>query len=255
MDVEVRPGPPADEPAGEPSNETLTEAARRGDPGAFVALMRRNNQRLYRIAYAILRDPAEAEDVVQETYVRGYAKLDSLADPAAVGGWFARIAANEALDRYRRRRRHPTVSLSVGRPSAEAAMPADLSLASSAPDPERSAASRELRPLLEAAIDALPDSFRTVFVLRAVERMSVADTADCLGIGRATVKTRFFRARRLLRRALADHVGGAWVEAYPFLGDRCDGIVASVCRRLGWDGGGSVGGTASPPRHPLAAPS
>lgn len=229
----------------------LVHRTRHGETEAFVALMRRNNQRLYRIAYSILRDPAEAEDVVQEAYVRGYEKLDTLADPAAASGWFARIAANEALDRYRRRRRHVAVSLSAGRPSAEAAMPAEPFLASSNPDPERNAASRELRPLLEAAIDALPDGFRTVFVLRAVEQMSVADTADCLGIGRATVKTRFFRAKRMLRRALAEDVGGAWAEAHPFLGDRCDAIVAAVCRRLGWSGSERVTGSPGSPRHPV----
>lgn len=251
MRVEMRLARPVDEP----DDGTLVEAARGGQAEAFVMLMRRNNQRLYRVAYAILRDPAEAEDVVQDTYVRGYEKLSSLADPAAVGAWFARIAANEATDRLRVRRRHPAVSLSAGRPSAEAAMPAEPFLATSAPDPERSAASRELRPLLEAAIDALPDNFRAVFVLRAVEQMSVADTASCLGIGRATVKTRLFRARRLLRRSLAEHVGGAWTEAYPFLGARCDGIVAAVCRRLGWDGEGRTGGSGTPPRQPVEASS
>ncbi len=227
--------------AGEGHDSDLVEAVRDGDEGAFVTLMRRNNQRLYRVAYAILRDAAEAEDVVQETYLRGYEKLGSLTDTAAVGAWFARIAANDALDRYRRRRRQPAVSLSAGRPSAEAAMPADPNFLTSSPDPERSAASRELRPLLEAAIDALPDSFRAVFVMRAVEQMSVAETAECLGIGHATVKTRLYRARRLLRRALADHVGASWGEAYPFLGERCDRIVAAVIRRLGWRARDAVG--------------
>lgn len=234
----------------------LVDAARRGEAAAFVALMRRNNQRLYRIAYAILRDPAEAEDVVQETYVRGYEKLDSLVNPAMVDGWFARIAANDALDRYRRRRRHPAVSLSAGPQPAEAAtMPADPFLASPSPDPERSAASGELRPLLEGAIDALPDAFRAVFVLRAVEQMSVAETARCLGIGRATVKTRFFRARRLLRRSLTDHLGGAWSEAYPFLGARCDAMVAAVCRRLGWGGDERAGRPVPSPRQTSEATS
>jgi len=203
-----------------------------GDTAGFELLMRRYNRRLYRIARGILRQDAEAEDAVQDAYVRAFEKLPSYRGEGPVAAWLARIAVNEALQRLRRR---DAENLSVPLPAAadgEDAM-TSLELPSAGPSPEQSAARSELRRLLETAIDALPDSFRPVFVLRGLEELSVSETAACLEIPEATVKTRYHRARQLLQEHLAGLVEANIGDAFPFAGERCDRIVAGVFRRLG----------------------
>lgn len=216
---------------GAAADDVLVARVLGGELAAFEPIMRRYNQRLFRIARGILRDAAEAEDVVQEAYVRAFEKLDSFNGPDGFAAWLSRIAANEALGRLRRRGRVIALDdhrVDAGRPEARGidAMPStDLG-------PERLAASRELREEIERAIDALPDDFRAVFVLRAVEGLSVAETAASLGIVDATVKTRLHRARRLLRRHLADRLDSAVPDAFAFAGVRCDRIVAGVMERI-----------------------
>lgn len=209
----------------------LVARVRGGDVAAFELIMRRYNQRLFRTARAILRDAAEAEDVVQEAYVRAFEKLDTFNGPEGFAAWLSRIAANEALGRLRRRGRVIALDDHRGDPNEPGDRGVDA-MPSTDLGPERLAASRELRAEIERAIDALPAEFRAVFVLRAVEGLSVAETAASLDIVEATVKTRLHRARRLLRQDLAARFDAAVPEAFAFAGARCDRIVAGVMKRL-----------------------
>lgn len=203
----------------------LLALMRRGEPAAFAVLMRQNNRRLYRLARSIVRDESEAEDVVQETYVRALAHLDEFRGEASLTTWLARIAANEALGRLRRRR--PTVDLT------QAENVVALPGVSATTNPENVAARREIRRVIERAVDALPASFRTVFMLRAVEQMSIDETASLLGIPAETVKTRFHRANRQLRQALSDEFASILDDTFPFAGARCDALMGRVLARLG----------------------
>src|SRR3954469_3367951 len=212
----------------------LATRARRGDGSAFELIMRRHNRRLFRLARSLLRSDAEAEDVLQEAYVRAYARLGELAEPRALATWLARIVANEALGRGRSAAR--VVSLEeyrarAGRADTEGDGPAGEP-ASDRPDLERLAASSELRRLLEAAVDALPEEFRTVFVLREVEGLSTAETAAHLALRPETVKTRLHRARRLLQERLGERLLPLSPSLFEFQGRRCDRIVGRVLARL-----------------------
>lgn len=202
-----------------------------GNHRAFEGIMRRHNRRLFRIARAILKDEAEAEDTVQEAYLTAFRKLGDFRGPGGFPAWLSRITVNEALMRLRRRPATVAVESLEGT-AAEEEERAMVVLRSADPDPEQQAARREVRRFLEEAIDALPASFRPVFILRAVEQLSVEETAASLGIAAATVKTRFLRARHLLRRALETQLGAAAADAFPFAGERCDRIVAGVIERL-----------------------
>lgn len=202
---------------------------RAGNSSAFAALMRRNNQRLFRLARGVLRDDAEAEDAVQDGYIQAFTHLDGFKGQASIATWLARIVLNEALARLRRRR--PTVNLEeTGDPMpGTEALP---QLGAGEPSPEQVLARREIRRTIERAVDSLPQSFRIVFILRAIEQMSIEETAHYLGIPAETVKTRFHRANRLLRHSLAQHLDAILDGAFPFLGARCDRVVAAVLERL-----------------------
>ena len=204
----------------EPDESTLLELVRSGDRNAFGTLMRRYNQRVFRIARAILVDEAEAEDAVQEAWVSAYRHLHQFEGRSSFSSWIGRIVSREALARARRRRPVPVAEVSE-------------EVMDRRDDPERQAGGVEARAILERAIDSLPDSFRTVFVLRAVEEMSVAETAACLDIPEDTVKTRLHRARRLLRDDLVQQLDIATTDAFAFAGARCDRMVEQVLRRVG----------------------
>jgi RNA polymerase sigma-70 factor (ECF subfamily) len=216
--------------AATPSDHELVERVRAGDAVAFELIMRRHNQRLFRLARSILRSGVEAEDVVQETYVRAFASLDQFIGPHNLAAWLARIAANEALGRVRGRGRVLSLDEYVGRED-DGARPVET-MTSRQPDPERLTGNGELRRMLEGAIDALPDEFRTVFVLRAVEGMSIAETADALAIRPETVKTRFHRARHRLQETLGARLDALLPATFEFGGEHCDRIVAAVLARL-----------------------
>ncbi len=208
----------------------LVRRARARDEAAVRAITQRYNRRLYRVARSILRDDTEAEDVVQETYVRAIAGLEHFRGDAAFGTWITRIAMNEALGRLRRRR--PTVdweSYGENRTQAEII---DFPLSAASNDPERTMAQGEIREVLERAIDELPDAFRAVFVARIVEGMSVEETADLFGLQSETVKTRLHRARNLLREALDKQLGPALTSTFPFDGARCERLTDAVVRRV-----------------------
>ncbi len=209
------------------------ELARRvaaGDNAAFEQLMRRHNQQLFRTARAILRDDAEAEDALQEAYLQAYRTLGSFRGEARLSTWLARIVANEALQRLRKgTRRAAIVPIQAGMAAEELEQLPDSRMDK---QPEAGAERAQVRKVLERRIDALPDAYRAVFVLRAVEELSVEETAAVLGIPEATVRSRFFRARSLLREALAQEIDHAYGEAFAFAGHRCDRIVASVMARI-----------------------
>ncbi len=207
----------------------LVRRAREREEPAVRALTQRYNRRLFRVARSILRDDAEAEDVVQETYVRAFTGLDLFRGDAGFGTWITRIAMNEALGRLRRRR--PTVDWEAYGENRAQAEIIDFPGAASN-DPEKTMAQAEIRAILERAIDELPDGFRAVFVARIVEGMTVEETADLFGLQIETVKTRLHRARNLLRDALDKQLGPALTSTFPFDGRRCEQMTERVVRRL-----------------------
>jgi RNA polymerase sigma-70 factor (ECF subfamily) len=217
------------------SDADLVALCHSGDRQAMEALMRRHNRTLYRTARAILRDDAEAEDAVQDAYIQAFRGLAGFRSDSSFSTWLVRIAANEALMRRRKRARHAQV-FPIDAASDEPRFHEDVAMDS--PGPERQAMTGELRRMLEARIDALPDLYRAVFVLRAVEELSVEETATALGLPEATVRTRFFRARGLLRAALANDVDCAMEEVFGFAGERCDRIVEHVLAAFDTSPGG-----------------
>jgi RNA polymerase sigma-70 factor (ECF subfamily) len=208
----------------------LVASAARGDARAFEALMRRHNRMLFRTARAILRDDAEAEDALQDAYLQAYGALHGFRAEAKLSTWLARIVANEALMRLRKQNRRADI-LPMQSATATAGLD-ELSDTQMENGPELSAQRSEMRRLLEIQIDALPEAYRTVFMLRAVEEVSVEEAAAILEIPAATVRTRFFRARSLLREALAQKIDLACEDAFAFAGERCDRIVAAVLARI-----------------------
>ncbi len=202
----------------------------------FELLMRRHNQRIYRAARAILRDDGEAEDVMQDAYVRAYAHLHEFEGRARFSTWLTRIAVHEALARLRRGRRFESIESQTQETQSMPTAPRF--------SPEKQASDGEMRAVLEKAIDGLSDEFRAVFVLRAVEEMTGAETAECLGIPEETVKTRLFRARARLKETVLEALEPVAPRAYEFHLSRCDRVVAGVLLRIGLpdrvDGGASL---------------
>jgi RNA polymerase sigma-70 factor, ECF subfamily len=208
------------------SDEEVVRRVKAGEGGLFELLMRRYNQRLYRVARSILRDEAEAEDVIQQAYVNAYMHLAQFADRAKFSTWLTRIAVHEALARLRRRGRLTEIDAMSDRDNARGVLTShDL-------NPEQQAITGELRTALEASLDAIPEMYRTAFVLREVEGLSTSETAECLETSEDVVKTRLHRARALLRRELMARVGSGARSAFRFQALRCDRVVAAVLGRL-----------------------
>lgn len=208
-------------------DEEVVKSVLDGDTGMFEILMRRHNQRLYRVARAILQDDAEAEDLIQDTYVRAYQHLRQFEGRAKFSTWLSRIAVHEAFARRRRRGLYTEMD-----PMSEQQREKMDRIASPAPSPEQQASTSETGRLLELAIGALPEIYRTVFVLREVENMDTGDTASVLGITEENVKTRLHRARALLRKRLYAQVGAHSKEAFLFHAVRCDRVVSNVFHRI-----------------------
>lgn len=213
-----------------PDESDLVRRACSRDGSAFRTIMERHNRRLYRIARAVLRDDSEAEDAVQEAYVRAFANLQTFRGDSSLATWLGRIVLNEALGRLRRRR--PTVSTDTMEVSRNDAQIIQFPNAMTTEDPERTMAQREILKLVERATESLPDIFRTVFVTRVIEGMSVQETAELLDIEPETVKTRLHRARHLLRDQLESEIGPVLLDAFPFAGRRCERVTNAVLRRL-----------------------
>jgi RNA polymerase sigma-70 factor (ECF subfamily) len=209
----------------------LVRRALARDGTAFRAIMKQHNRRLYRIARSILRDDSEAEDVVQETYVNAFTHLDAFRGDSSLATWLSRIAMNEALGRLRRERK--TVDLETFKGQRTEAEIIQFPQTATSNDPERTMAQREILQLVERATDNLPEIFRTVFVTRVIEGMSVEETADLLGLKAKTVKTRLHRARRLVREQLDKQIGPVLMDAFPFAGRRCERMTSAIMQRLG----------------------
>jgi RNA polymerase sigma-70 factor, ECF subfamily len=217
---------------GSTSDTELVRRALRRDEAAVRAIITANNRRLYRLARGILRNDGEAEDVVQETYVRAFTHLEDFRGNSSLATWLARIAMNEALGRLRRRR--PGVEWSSLPEGTLEAQVIQFPLAS-ADDPEKSMAQREIQHVVEHAIDELPEAFRLVFITRVIEGMNVEETAEILGLKPETVKTRLHRARTMLRDHVESKIGPVVMEAFPFAGRRCERLTEAVLKRLGYE--------------------
>jgi RNA polymerase sigma-70 factor (ECF subfamily) len=213
------------------SEAELVSLARAGDGDALRFIVQSHNRRLYRVARAVLHDDGEAEDVVQEAYVRAFSNLEKFRGDSSLSTWLTRIALNEALGRLRQRR--PKVALdTLDSPQERDRMVIPFPLMKYDANPEQSAARQNVRKLLERAIDGLPEPFRVVFVLRDVEEMSVEETAAQLGLRPETVRTRLHRARAQLRKALDSELASALTDAFPFGGHRCARLADAVLDRL-----------------------
>jgi RNA polymerase sigma-70 factor (ECF subfamily) len=204
-------------------DEAIVRRVLDGDTPLFEVLMRRHNQRVFRAARAILRDDREAEDVMQDAYVKAYTHLAQFDGRAQFSTWLTKIAVHEAIARARRQRRYEPMDAVA----MENRMPS-----TPPPDPERQAFGRELGRLIESAVDNLGDGHREVFMLRQVEGLSTAETAEVLGVSEDVVKTRFSRARHALQQDLLDRTGAATSEAFTFGQAHCDDVVAKVMARI-----------------------
>jgi RNA polymerase sigma-70 factor (ECF subfamily) len=209
----------------EQTDEDVIRQVLDGNTAMFELLMRRYNERVYRAARSIVRGEQDAEDVMQQAYVNAFTHLRQFNGTARFSTWLTRIAINESLARVRRQGRYTTCDIEqtdvepfVGRSASD--------------NPERQAFTREIRTLLEWAIDALPDGLREVFVLREVEGLNTAESAECLGVSDDVVKTRLSRARAALRRLLLARTGATASEAFRFYRPRCDRVVACVMTRI-----------------------
>jgi len=206
------------------SDEEIVTRVVDGQTALYEVLMRRHNERVYRAARSIVRDEDEAEDVMQQAYVNAYVNLRQFDRRAKFSTWLTKIAINEALGRARKRGRYDAVDFTEEENQAVERQPSN--------NPEHEAFAGELRSLLEASIDELPDGLREVFMLREVDGLNTAETADCLGVSEDVVKTRLSRSRAALRNQLAERAGILAPDAFRFQQPRCDRIVAAVFARI-----------------------
>jgi RNA polymerase sigma-70 factor (ECF subfamily) len=209
------------------SDEEVVARVEAGDTALYEVLMRRYNQRLFRVARSILRDDDEAADVTQDTWVRAYASLYQFAGKAMFSTWLTKIAVNEASSRLRKQKRFQRFTADSNQKGADMAF-----VTCSDPDPEQQTLSREAISLLEQAVDTLPDTYRSVFVCRQIENMSTAETAACLDLTEENVKIRLVRAHRMLRNEFYARAGATSSRAFEFMGGRCDRVVRNVFSRL-----------------------
>jgi len=198
------------------SDADVVRRVRAGEPALFEILMRRHNQRIYRTVRAVLKDESEVEDVMQQAYVNAFTHLHQFEERSQFSTWLTRIAVNEALARRRK----------MNVPEAIEEM------TSNQPDPERQAYAQELGRVLEAAVDALPETYRAVFMLRDIEGLSTSETGEGLGLGEEAVKTRLHRARAMIRRDVTARIGVATAAAFQFQAPRCDRVVEAVLARI-----------------------
>lgn len=204
----------------------------RGDQSAFEILMRQYNQRLFRVVRGILKNDADAEEALQDAYLSAYRAFAKFRGDSKLSTWLTRIVINEALGRLRKQRREQVVIALRPDNPVERRFENEAEIDAPSGSPEEAMVRVELRALIEKKIDELPIGFRTVFIMREVEEMTVEETSQCLGIPEATVRSRLFRAKGLLRAALEQEIGVALQEAFSFAGARCDRIVAGVMKRI-----------------------
>jgi RNA polymerase sigma-70 factor, ECF subfamily len=219
-----------------PTDSEIVQRVRAGDHALFEILMRRHNQRVYRAARAVVKDEAEVEDVMQQAYINAFTHLHQFEDRSEFSTWLTRIVLNEAFARRQKMQRAESLGVHGGDDGVLMEK-----ITSTQPDPERQAYAEELRRVLEHAIDELPESYRTVFMLRDVEGLSTSETGAGLGIGDEAVKTRLHRARAMIRRSVSARVGTLADSTFQFQAPRCDRVVAVVLESI------QVGSTATQP--------
>ncbi|MEO9188916.1 MAG: RNA polymerase sigma factor [Acetobacteraceae bacterium] len=207
----------------------LVERFRQGDRTAAQAIVQRHNRRLWRIARGIVRDDAEAEDAVQDAYVRALTSLDGFRGDSSLVTWLSRIVVNEAL--RRRGRDRQLIDLADIAETASTDRPGSVTVAPS-PSPEAAAAGQQIRRIVEKAVDALPAQFRVVFMMRIVEQMSINETASILDIPVATAKTRLHRANQHIRATLGAELAAVFDGTFPFGGSHCERLTRAVLARL-----------------------
>jgi RNA polymerase sigma-70 factor (ECF subfamily) len=221
---------PGTAPVSPLSDVEVVGQVRAGNAALFEILMRRHNQRIYRAVRAVLKDEHEVEDVMQQAYINAYTHLGQFAERSQFSTWLTRIALNEAFKRRRKRRQSQSMAV-LRHLEADRGEPMDT-IASAQPDPERQAYARELSRVLERAVDALPDTYRAVFMLREIEGLSTSETGAGLGLGEEAVKTRLHRARALVRQAITADLGGTAALAFQFNAPRCDRVVALAMAKI-----------------------
>jgi RNA polymerase sigma-70 factor (ECF subfamily) len=212
-------------------DEEIVRRVRAGDSAVFEILMRRHNQRVYRVVRAIVRDEADVEDVMQQAYINAFTHLHQFEDRSQFSTWLIRIALHEAFGRRRKLQRADT-STAPHRSAGDDPGEFMDTLTSPEADPERRAYAAELHRVLEAAVDALPDGYRAVFMLRDIEGLSTSETGEGLGLGDEAVKTRLHRARAMIRRTVTMRIGEAAAGAFQFHAPRCDRVVSAVLGRV-----------------------
>jgi RNA polymerase sigma-70 factor (ECF subfamily) len=209
----------------------IVRRVRGGESALFEILMRRHNQRLYRVARAVVKNESEVEDVMQQAYIKAFTHLNQFEERAQFSTWLTQIALREAFSRRRKLRR---IEATVRQPWSAEQDRSDVMEAFASPQagPEHQAYARELSGLLEAAVDSLPEMYRTVFMLREIEGLTTSETAESLELGEEAVKTRLHRARAMIRRAITERVGTVLPGAFQFHAPRCDRVVAAVFAQL-----------------------
>jgi RNA polymerase sigma-70 factor (ECF subfamily) len=208
------------------SDDEVIGRVKAGETALFEVIMRRYNQRLYRVTRSILGNDAEAEDVTQDAYVRSYMHLDQFDGRAKFSTWLTKIAVHEAIARLRKQERVVEIDAEFG------SMEGRMNLESKGPSPEQEVLTNTIRIVLESAVERLPQSYRSVFMMREIEQMSTAETAESLDISEESVKVRLHRARALLRKDIYVQTGAATAGAFQFLGARCDRMVSSVLGKI-----------------------
>lgn len=217
---------------GEPNDTQLAARAADGDPLAIETIMRRYNRLLFRTARSIAPDDAQAQDAVQEAYLRAFTRFSSFRGDSALGTWLARITINAALD-AQRRNGHIVSMDDCPDTVVDAARERAMSDFTPASEPLDAVAARgQIRELLQSVIERLPPIYRSVFMLRAVQEMSVDETAFCLHVSEAVVKTRYLRARAMLRDMLGAELEAHAADSFPFAGERCESVVRFVIDEL-----------------------
>jgi len=209
----------------------IVRKIREGETALFEVLMRRHNQRVYRAVRAVINEEADVEDVMQQAYINAFTHLDQFEERAQFSTWLTRIALNEAVAK-RRKIKGPGSVVRIRLELDDDRRGYMDTLISPEADPERQAYAEELRRVLEAAVEALPDNYRTVLMLRDIEGLSTSETGEGLGLGEEAVKTRLHRARAMIRRAVTERIGGVAAEAFQFHAPRCDRVVAAVLARI-----------------------
>ena len=210
----------------------VVDRVRRGETALFEILMRRHNQRVYRVVRAVVKDEADVEDVMQQAYINAFTHLHQFEDRSRFSTWLIRIALHEAFGRRRKTQRADTTTANRSDVDDDDRGEFMDTLRSPEADPERRAYATELHRVLEAAVDTLPETYRTVFMLRDIEGLSTSETGQGLGLGDEAVKTRLHRARLMIRRAVTARIGAVAAGTFEFHAPRCDRVVAAVLARV-----------------------